>query len=322
MIDRLSIYSKQKEPAMPVNPLANRPVPPNSNLARGMFVWVGSTPASDPLDTDSDQQALINFCGSTNVGCNLIYLDIWRYLGGANWTAAKVTRMKQFLDVAHRSGIRVYALCGDLGWAVNQAWVMKNIVEPIIAYNALSTKTSEQFDGLCLDVEYWADEAQYPPATNLPGLCDLMNAIRTRADRKISVGCFAAFYLKDNSGTRPPVAYNGKWAQDGEHMMDAADFVIVGSYRNHAADNGTDGPGQVTLFQPWYDYAGAQARNIGIFAGSETTNVAPAYITYYGMTKAQMEAQHTVISAAFQVPANAAFIGQAVHSYDGWKAMP
>lgn len=303
---------------MAVTALTNRPVPPNSNFARSMFVWVTSSAAQDPIDTDSDQQALVNFCGSN--GVNVLYLDIWQYICGSNWTAAKVSKLRQFLDVAHRSGIRVLALAGSIDWGVNQAWVLKNIIEPLLAFNSIGTKTSEQFDGLCLDVEYWSDEVTYPPATNLPGLLDLIRAVKHQAPA-LSVGVFAGFFLKDNTASRPNVTYRGKDAQDGEHMMDACDFVVAGTYRDHAADNGTDGVGQNSLFQPWYDYAKLSGKNIGLFAGTETINISPVYITYYGSTKALMEAQHTLISNAFKVTDNAVFLGQAVHSYDGWKAM-
>jgi len=304
---------------MAVTPLTNRPVPQNSNESRAMFVWVGATAALDPLDTDADQQALLNFCGTN--GVNVLFLDIWRYLGGANWTNAKRDRLKLFNDAAHRSGIKVHALCGDLGWGTLQQWVMKNIMNPIMAYNAMCTKTSEQFDGICLDVEYWQDEVAYPAATHLPGLCDLIKAMRQQADGSLSVGCFAGFFLKDNSGARALLTYNGKLAQDGEHLMDVCDFVIPGTYRDHAADNGTDGVGQITLFQPWYDYASTEGKNFGLYCGSETINITPTYITYFGGTKAAMEAEHTLVSNAFKVETNSVFLGQAIHSYDGWKAM-
>ena len=298
---------------MAVTPLTNRPVPPNSDPHRAMFVWVGATAALDPLDTDSDQQAVMTHCGA--VGCNVLFLDMWRYLGGANWTSTKVTRMKQFLDLAHRSGIKVYALAGDLGWGQNHAWVMKNIIEPLCAYNALCQYASQQFDGIVLDVEYWADEGTYPPAQHLPGLCDLIAAIRWRGDYKLAVGVFAAFFLKDNTSSRPLIAYKGKSAQDGEHLMDAADFVVVGSYRDTSAE-------QIALAQPWYDYASQVGKNVGgLYVGAETIDVQPSNITYFGQGKAFMETQFASISAAFKVPTNSAYVGIAVHNYDGWKAM-
>ncbi len=295
---------------MPVTALTNRPVPPNTNMARAMFAWVTATASQDPLDTDTDQQAMVNFCGT--VGCNTIFLDMWLYLGGANWTATKRTRMAQFLDVAHRSGIKVFALCGNVDWGTNHQWVMKNIVEPFRAYQAICTKTSEQFDGMIFDVEYWQDEITYPPSTNLPGFCDLVVAVKRLIN--LPVGCFAGFFLKDNDSTRPSISYNGKSAQDGEHLMDVCDFVVIGAYRDTAS-------AASPVFQPWYDYAIGQGRNLGLYCGSETINVSPASITYFGQTKSAMEAEHASISSTFKVATDAAFLGQCVHSYDGWKAM-
>lgn len=301
---------------MVVNPLSTPPVPANSNLGRGMFVWVTSTPSQDPLNTDASQQNLINFCGTQ--GANVVYLDIWQYLGGTNWTTAKLGKLQKFIDAAHKSGIRVYALTGNTDWGVNHSWVTKNIVYNLAFYQAEATSPTQKFDGVILDVEYWADGAQ-TPSIACPGLCDLMNMMRKNLD--MPVGCFAAFYLKDNTATRATFTYQGKTAQDGEFLMDNADFVVVGAYRDHANDNMTDGPGQISLFQPWYDYASQSGKNFILMCGSETTNVSPSYVTYFGTTKVAMEAEHTIISNTFRVGANSTFWGQCVHSYDGWKAM-
>ena len=176
-----------------------------------------------------------------------------------------------------------------------------------------------RFDGFIFDVEYWTDVNQQA-SVSCPALCDLMNNIRKTLH--MPIGCFGAFYLKDNTATRPSFLYQGKLAQDGEFLMDNADFVVVGAYRNHAQDNGTDGPGQISLIQPWYDYAKQVDKNDLLYCGSETTNVSPSYVTYFGMTKAVMETEHTLISNQFTVTANSVFVGQAVHSYDGWKVMP
>lgn len=301
---------------MVVNALSTPPIPVNSNLNRSMFVWVTSQASQDPLDTDNDQNALLTFCGTNKI--NVLFLDMWLYLGGSNWTSTKLTRLRTFLDAAHRSGIKVFALTGNIDWAINQSWVMKNIVQNLQWFNEQSTNPAQRFDGVMLDVEYWTDSNQ-TSAVSLPGLCDLIKAFQSRLN--LPVGVFTGFYLKDDTSTWPSVTYNGKTAQDGEHLMDTADFCVVGTYRDHAQDNGTDGPGQITLFQPWYDYASQSGKNFGLYVGSETTNVTPTYITYFGVTKTAMETEHTLISNAFQVTSNSVFMGQAVHSYDGWKAM-
>lgn len=301
---------------MVVNPLSTPPVPPNSNLGRGMFVWVTTNSSQDPLGTDQKQQALLNFCGTQ--GANYVFLDMWNYLGGSNWTSTKLTNIRKFIDAAHKSGIKVWALTGNIDWGTNQAWVATNILKNLLWYQGQTIDSTKNFDGVMFDVEYWTD-TNYDNSTNCAGLCDLMRNFRTTLN--MPVGCFTGFFLKDNEGTRTPFTYNGKAAQDGEHLMDNSDLTVVGAYRDHAEDNGTDGPGQVTLFQPWYDYASQSGLNLSLMCGSETIDVTPSYVTYFGGTKATMETEHTIISDTFRVAENSSFVGQAVHSYDGWKAM-
>lgn len=302
---------------MAINPVTP-PVPQNSNLNRAMYLYSGG----DPLSTDQKIQAILNFCNAQ--GVNTIFLDIWAYLGGGNWTSTKLARMQAMVLNAHLSGIKVYAYAGNTDWGYNQQWVLKNIVQPYQKYQALASLVHQRFDGISLDVEYWTD-ANQQASVACPQLCDLVRAVRHITGQP--VGVFGAFFLKDNTGTRPSFSYQGKTAQDGEFLMDNADFVVVGAYRNHAQDNGTDGPGQISLFQPWYDYAKQAGENLGLYCGSETQNIQPAYTTYFGMTKAQMEAQHTLISQAFApagtlaAPGNSVFLGQAVDEYVSWSAM-
>lgn len=305
---------------MVLNVLTTRPLPPNSNFQRSMFFWSGIPGSADPLDTDLEVNAITDFLDNANVGCNVIYLDIWRYIGKPNWTNARRDRLHAILDVWHRSGIKVYALCGNVDWGNNHSWVENNIVEPIIAFNAMATDPTKQFDGICLDVEYWTNETLYWPSLHCPGLCELMKAMKKRS--RLEVGCFTAFHLKDNTSTRAEILYNGVWAQDGAHLINSCDFIVVGAYRDHANFGGSEsGPGQIALFQPWYDYANLQNKNMGLFCGTETTNVSPAYITYFGASKASMETQHALISNQFQVVGNSIFLGQSIHSYVGWSVM-
>lgn len=301
---------------MTITILSAPPVPPNSNLGRGMYVWVTSNSNQDPLNTDVKINSLLSFCGTQ--GVNYLFLDMWQYLGGSNWTSAKLVTLRKFIDGAHRSGIKVWTLAGNTDWGTNHSWVATNILKNLLWFQNGTTANTNNFDGVMLDVEYWTD-INYDNPTNAAGFCDLMKMFRTTLN--IPVGCFAGFFLKDSAGTRPSFIYNGKSAQDGEHIMDNSDLTVVGAYRNHANDNGTDGYGQITLFQPWYNYASQSGKNIPLMCGSETINTTPSYVTYFGATKASMETEHTIISNTFRVTGNSSFVGQAVHSYDGWKAM-
>lgn len=303
---------------MAVNPVTP-PVPQNSNYARAVFIYNNPTSA---IDTDQHLQSLLNFCSSN--GVNVVFLDMYPNLGGANWTSQKLARMQTALNYLHLSGIRVFAYAGDVSYTYNQQWVMKNIIQPVKKYQDLASAATHRFDGFIYDVEYWTDSSQ-TSAQAVPQLCDLMRATRVILD--MPVGCFTTFWLKDNTGTQPTLTYQGKTAQDGEFLMDNSDFVSVGAYRNHANDNGTDGPGQIAIFQPWYDYAVQAGKNLGLYCTSECMNLSPAYQTYFGKTKAQMETEHTLISQAFVPagtlanPSNCVFLGQAVDSYLTWAAM-
>lgn len=294
----------------PVTP----PVPQNSNVIRAMYNYLSP---DNTIDTDQHLQTLLNFCSSN--GANVIFQDIYAYLGGANWTSAHLTRMQTAVKNMHLSGIRVYAYAGNTDWGKNQQWVQKNIVYPLMKYQSLAD-ASQKFDGVHLDVEYWTDAGQSADVA-CPQLCDLGRNIRQNTN--LPVGCFGAFFLKDNTGTRPTFSYQGKTAQDGEFLMDNFDHVVVGAYRNHANDNQTDGPGQISLYQPWFDYENQAGKNVGLICASETQNQQPAYITYFGMTRTAMEAQHTIISQAFiQSPTTqSVFLGQAVDCYSSWSAM-
>src|SRR5918911_497536 len=97
-----------------VKALATRPSPPDNNLVRSMWVWITAQASQNPLDTDSAQQALLTFCGAN--GINVLYLDVFRYLGSTNGSAHKTARMRQFVAAAHTSGIRVYAMGGNIDW--------------------------------------------------------------------------------------------------------------------------------------------------------------------------------------------------------------
>jgi hypothetical protein len=261
---------------------------------------------------------MLNFCNAQ--GVNVIFQDIYGYLGGANWSAANLSRMQFVLEKMHYSGIKVFAYAGNVDWGYNQQWVQKNIVFPLLKFQDLATIPARRFDGVHLDVEYWTDQAQQADVA-CPQLCDLARNIRQTLG--LPVGAFATFFLKDNSGQRPSFSYNGKTAQDGEFLMDNFDHLVVGAYRNHAQDNQQDGPGQISLFQPWYDYAKQVGKNIGLMCGSTVQPITPAYTTYNGMTKAQMAAEHALISAQFTAApnVNSVFLGQAVDAYWQWTSM-
>ncbi len=299
---------------MTITALTSPPVPPNSNADRAMFVWINGAAGNtaDPLKNDTSIQSLITFCGNNNV--NLVFLDIYSYLGGSNWNPAQVARAVRYL---HASGIRVYALAGNTDWGHNQQWVAANILRKLAAYqtiqdgltiSGLSGTGGAAFDGLIYDVEYWT--GSYTSVEPI-GLCDLMNASRKYLD--IPVGCFATQWLADSSSAALTLIYNGVNQLEGLHLIDNADFVAVAAYFNTSTQ-------QISQFANWYNYASvtALARNFGLFCGSETESGASGtYWTGMSGAKAAMETAHTSISSNFTTSPNTnmVFRGQCIDPY-------
>lgn len=295
------------------------PVPPNSNMDRSMFVWCGAAgSAGDPLGTDTKMQTLLNFC--SNKGVNTLFLDIWSYLGGGNWSTAHFQSVQKFIHYAHASGIRVMALAGNTDWGVNQQWVARNIVRNLAQYQLLadsasSTLDGSSFDGVMLDCEYWTGSYS---ATDVIGLCDLMNFMRTAL--QMSVGCFTTQWLADPASAAISVTYNGVTQVEGLHLMDHSDFVVAGCYNNNSAT-------QIGMFQNWFDYASLSAakRNFGLWCGSETLSGLGSLSYWTGAAGAlsAMETAHTAISAAYTAApnTNATFRGQAIHAYSSYSLM-
>jgi hypothetical protein len=279
-----------------------------------MFCWLSE---GDFIATDTAQQNLLNFCGTN--GINTLFLDFYNYLGAANWTSTKVTRVKQFIAVAHASGIRVYALCGNADWGTNQSWVLRNVIRRLEDFNLIadtgSSNASSGFDGIMFDVEYWT-VGGYNASIEVPALCDLMRAVR-RATH-LPVGLFATQWLT-SSGAQT-VTYNGVTQEEGYHLMDNADFTAVACYSNN--NGGTDGAVQISQFQPWYDYAEDETRNYGLYCTSSTDVGLPLGLSYAGSTKSGMEQNHTTISNQFSASADSVFLGQAINAYGTYLLLP
>jgi hypothetical protein len=314
-----------------------------------MFVWIPSPIGGidDPLGTDNSQQKLLKFCSDN--GVNVIFLDMYNYLGGATWSSANQVIVKKFIAVARASGIRVMALCGADDWAQKQSWVLTNIVRTIASFNAMSeapllafqkykkfppntnttikandvlyaineaismTYTGGAFDGVMLDVEYWTLDP-YDASTEVPGLCDLITAMRRILN--IPVGCFTTDKLMDPSQAQN-VTYRGITQIEGQHLMDSASFVCVACYSNNSV-------AQIGMFNPWYLYASQSGRNCGLWCCSETgddPSDPSGASTYKGFAKTDMEANHTAISNNFTVPSNSVFRGQAIDPYSAYLQM-
>lgn len=295
------------------------PVPPNSNMDRAMFVWVPQVGGStDPLGSDNNMQSLLNFCSSN--GVNVIFLDMWVYLGGANWSTAHAQTFQKFIHFAHASGIRVMALGGNTDWGHNQQWVMNNITRHVAQYNAYcvnnSTYPNGQFDGVILDAEYWTVSG-YTDVEPI-GMCDLMNAMRS--ELHLPVGFAPTEWLTDPNSAALTFTYDGYTGLEGYHLMNNADFCAVQCYSNNAST-------QEGFLQNWFNYASQSGLklNLGLYCVSLTDSGQGSASYWTGNTgaKAAMEVNHTTISTYFTAApnTNCSFKGQAIEQYSSYSQM-
>lgn len=299
------------------------PTPQNNNMDRAMFVWCGAAGSSgDPLATDAKIQSLLNFCSAN--GVNVLFLDIWGYLGGANWSTVHYQTVQKFIHYAHASGILVHALCGNTDWPHNQQWVMTNITRRIAEYNALASSSSATyidsgFDGVMLDVEYWTVTGY--TATEVIGLIDMVKAMK--AVLNMPIGCFLAQWQADGASAALTVTYNGDTGLEGLVIAHHVDFVAVACYSNNGG--GTNGAAQISMFQNWFNDLAQTGvdRNTGAWCCSITDSGQPAGTSYSGETKATMEQNHTAISTQFTATpnTNAVFRGQAIQAYASYSGM-
>lgn len=295
------------------------PTPPNSNMDRAMFVWIPQVGgATDPFSSDANMNSLLSWCSSN--GVNVLFVDIWVYLGGGNWSTAHAQTFQKFIHFAHASGIRVLALCGNTDWGHSQQWVQTNIVKNLAQYQSYcasnATNTEGYFDGVILDAEYWTVGGY--TSTEVIGMCDLMNAMRSVLH--MPVGFAPTWWLTDPNSAALSVTYDGYTGLEGYHFMNNADFCVIQAYSNSATT-------QTSYMQNWFNFAcqTGVSKNLGLYCASltDTGNGSASYWTGSAGAKATMETAHTTISNNFTAApnTNASFRGQAIEQYSSYKNM-
>jgi hypothetical protein len=296
------------------------PTPPNSNEAYSMFVWINSVGGTtDVLNTDANMQSLLNFCSSN--GVNVLFMDIWAYLGGGNFTTAHAQSYQKFIHFAHASGIRVYALAGNNDWQHNQQWVFGNIVKNIAQYNTYcasnATNTFGQFDGVILDAEYWTQAGGYT-STDVIGMCDLIKGMKSALN--MPVGFTPTVWLADPTSAALTVTYDGYTGLEGQVLMQVADFCAVQNYYNNSTT-------QINTFDNWFNFASQTGLgyNFGLYCTSLTDSGfgTQSYYTGSAGAKATMTTAQTAVSTAFTASpnTNACFLGNCVEQYNSYKSM-
>jgi hypothetical protein len=278
-----------------------------------MFVWNKSL-----VDGSTERDDLVDFCENEDINC--ILLNMYSWLGSSNWSSSNVDNLQLLIRALKDKGIKVYAMAGNTDWGTNQKWVKKNIITPIQMFNKICPE--EAFDGFLYDVEYFTVSPVPDLHEYIPAFCKLIEA--TKVQLQIPVGCWIPWWSMASDQSSPfdaKIEYDGLCAVHGEHLLRAVDEAFVGSYSNIAVSaNGQ--VGQIEQAKPFVEKANEEYRcKKAVWVCAETKDVSPSWITYYGKTKSQMEAEFDDISDEFNDSKGSSYAGIAVHHYETYKDM-
>ncbi len=237
-----------------------------------------------------------------------LFLDMYGSLGGDNGTAESTAHVQALIGGlrAIYPTAKVFAVAGESDWAEDgyDEWTADNIVAKVVEYNAAST-APQRFDGFSYDIEYYVGETA--PAVALAGLKEIYEG--TQADSGgLPVGFFVAQHLfADN---RTELLFEAKTATDGEHLVDLADHIVVGAYRD-------DGDLQIDYFEPWMTYASSvDAAELYVAANTEDGT---ANETYGDGSLATMETELAKLNGEYGGLEK--FRGVVINEYESWAGM-
>lgn len=285
--------------------------PPSLN-EYGVWVW------TSPLQMSQSYMNSIVAAAKAN-GINTLYVTIDDFLAihalpdGAQKNVQKASyseALESLIRIANEKGISVDAEAGWRDWAeASQKYKAFVIVDYVKEYNA--THPSYKLRGFQYDVEPYLlstyEKNKGPILTRFVQLID-ETAIRLGSS-DLRFGVVIPHFYDDAQAWTPAVTYNGKTQHTFNHLLNILDqrkgsSIILMSYRNFA--EGNNGSIQIS------DVEVRQAvGSTKVIVGQETGNVDPAYVTFYGLSKANYLAQIEIIKNTFK--SNAGFGGVAVH---------
>jgi len=254
-----------------LTPVVLRP-PWDGDNYRAMWVYAGS--GHYIVDNVSTAQALLDLCARE--GVNRLYFagySIW-----ATGSTTLKTQMRDFLRVAHASGIRVEALLDSVAnpsLGSIQGWCAS-----LLAFHTgTPADTTDDFDALHFDVEFWliAPWSQVEASNQDVARIFLDNVLvgaRSYLDAHggtaVELGCDLSTHF-DTSGMLPsPMLYGGVTQYFVQHVLEHADNVTLMSYYDTAG-------AILNVTYNELDYAAAKGRRIML--GADVAPVPPEYPT-------------------------------------------
>lgn len=292
--------------------------PPSASREYGMWVWESPLQMSAAYETTMLQTLQAN-------KFNAVYITIDDYLdiaslpagpGKDQRSAAYMKDLSALVVAATKEGIAVDAEGGEKDWVEEgNRWRGYALIDFVTAYNKAYPQA--KLRGFQYDVEpYLLPAYDTDKAAVLEDFVAFIDASALRmkgTDAAFSV-VIPHFYDAEQQWT-PSITYNGVDGYAFTHLLKVLEqkrgsTLIVMAYRNHFdGDDGTQDLAQAEVKE-----ASSGGYSTRVIVAQETGNVDPAYVTFHGMTKADLLANVGEIEAAFKPYSN--YGGVAIHYLD------
>ena len=284
-------------------------------------MWLYASTSVPRVDTAANAQAILDFCAREGVNrINFGGYSVW-----AGTSAPLKDNLRAFLTAAHASGIRVEALLDGTNWGTNPTLVQTRIGEILAFHNATPANTTDDFDAIHFDVEFWLDSSWTGSEANKQQVARnyldnvLVNArtyLNANGAAAVDVSTDLAAHF-DTSGWLPSaMLYNGVTQYFIEHVLDHADDVVLMSYYDTAATLLS-----VTSFE--LDKAAAKGRKIQLGADIQPVPPEVSINSFGDNTPTPYSAMTTTLQSfhtSLTLSRLSALDGFSVFNYDGYVA--
>jgi len=263
-----------------------------------------------------------------------IYQDI-RNIKDENEKLARLGDLDESLELYVKTmnahGIAVYASGGDTSWSKPSE---RDIPKALLAYVHDFNATHEsKFSGMEFDIESYNQEGFAEASFTEKGMVlleylDTVDMLATQTegyiartdDKTFALGFAIPYWLDNENGNIKSVEWHGKTGPALYHVLDRLNKlpqsnIVVMAYRNGAAGN----DGIIFHSRTEIEYAQAQAQQVNVIIGIETTNVEPVKITFYGKTQTELSSEVKLLDEEFK--GSGVYSGVAINDLAGYTTL-
>ncbi len=286
------LQSSQPLSGSPNNASNNIYTPVSPAKDNGVWEWTSAY----GMSASAAQQIVNNAAAS---GFNVIYMNVDSSLNLSGAALANYeSSLNTLLTDAAEQNISVDAEAGTNTWWQTANW---STPEAIVSFVANYNQAHQvKFRGVQFDIEpYTTSQYQSDPAGTLTQYVEMVEALAKQDGYYGMPLSFDIPFFYTQATGAPAITVDGvtdypfnqlvrvlsTWVPNGR--------LILMSYRNTANGSG----GTIDISSPEIQIANSS--DVQIIVGQETGPVTPSYVTFYGMTKAQMAAQVAIVNQAF-----------------------